>query len=403
MGNETPADFTAFQLQRFIAPIVPRAMGITAVVIAATWIVSWQIGNPHLGKLALLHCGAGIILLACAVLCHYAASRAMPVVVSVTGIAFVGVLSTTLCLVSYNNHTGLLQSLPYCMVAATIGGFFWPRAWSLLGGTVACMVPPYILMTTLYDGTLHIRVIYSQLLFFTLAIACAFWFLMNRVNRRTYHLLREVEAQSRLDSLTGLYNRRAWYERAYAAHTAEDRADTPVVLLYIDIDYFKSVNDRLGHVAGDEVLQRVANIVEAAAGPEAIVARFGGEEFVVYLPATDLPAAIARAERMQAALQTTSDWRCPVTISVGISAATVGEPLDDMIRRADQALLRAKDEGRDRFVVAEQPSASTRPAAHLWKHAGSPVPATAESLLSAFSSQQRERRTQTDRDRRFSI
>lgn len=403
MGNETPADFTAFQLQRFIAPIVPRAMGITALVIAATWIISWQIGNPHLGRLALLHCGAGVILLACAVLCHYAAYRAIPVVVSVSGIAFVGVLSTTLCLVSYNNHTGLLQSLPYCMVAATIGGFFWPRAWSLLGGTVACMVPPYILMTTLYDGTLHIRVIYSQLLFFTLAIAGAFWFLMNRVNRRTYHLLREVETQSRLDSLTGLYNRRAWYERACAAHTCGDRADTPAVLLYIDIDYFKSVNDRLGHMAGDEVLQRVANIVEAAAGPEAIVARFGGEEFVVYLPATDLPIAIARAERMQAALRATPDWHLSVTISVGISAATVSEPLDDMIRRADLALLHAKDEGRDRFVVAEQPSTATRPAAHLWKHAGSPVPATAESLLSAFSSQQPAARAQTGRARRFSI
>jgi hypothetical protein len=81
----------------------------------------------------------------------------------------------------------------------------------------------------------------------------------------------------------------------------------------------------------------------------------------------------------------------------------MGEPLDDMIRRADQALLRAKDEGRDRFVVAEQPSTSTRPAAHLWQHAGSPVPATAESLLSAFSSQQGENRTQTGRGRRFSL
>lgn len=168
------------------------------------------------------------------------------------------------------------------------------------------------------------------------------------------HLVLERQAQT--DALTGLANRRGLGEamtRADAAH-----AD-PVLLalLVIDIDHFKRVNDRYGHGTGDLILRHVAAHVARVAGPGAIVARHGGEEFVVALRSYDLTRAGTIAERIRASIgpsfEAASDLP-PVTISIGVAAGTSDE-FQTLLEDADCALYRAKNEGRNRVMLADGP------------------------------------------------
>ncbi len=149
------------------------------------------------------------------------------------------------------------------------------------------------------------------------------------------------------DHLTGLPNRRALDEfRAGAT--------VPVAVVMFDLDHFKSVNDTYGHLVGDIVLQRIARILDAAAGDFATVYRWGGEEFLLVCPGADTDAALGMAER---ARQNTTDvdWSAVapdlrVTLSAGAADGTSGE-LDELVERADLALYRAKQAGRDRVEV----------------------------------------------------
>lgn len=179
------------------------------------------------------------------------------------------------------------------------------------------------------------------------------------LSRRVREQNRQLGAISRTDGLTGLLNRVHW-ERAVSAELKRHcRHGSPAALLMLDIDHFKSVNDRHGHLAGDEVIQNVAAVLHAAIREQDTPGRYGGEEFGIILPDTDLDGAVAIAERIRthietAVLQTTEGIRC--TASIGVAAAEgAGDDPRQWIARADRALYRAKTLGRNRTVV-EQPT-----------------------------------------------
>lgn len=164
------------------------------------------------------------------------------------------------------------------------------------------------------------------------------------------------------DSLTGLHNRR------YALHqlnTILGRPGRGVAVMMLDLDYFKGVNDRYGHAAGDLVLQRVAKRLRAQLRQGDLLARMGGEEFLVALPDTDLDAAMDCGERLRGSIAETPfklNRDVPpirVTLSVGIalSAGQMNETADDLIARADRALYGAKSDGRDQVTLAGLPAA----------------------------------------------
>ena len=161
------------------------------------------------------------------------------------------------------------------------------------------------------------------------------------------------------DALTGLYNRR--YMESHLATLAEQAStrSKPLALMMIDIDYFKSINDGYGHDAGDDVLREFAVRIRKSIRGIDLACRYGGEEFVVVMPETDLGVAGMVAERIRRAIASnpfsvsSGTNRLDVTISIGLATLDAkGEQIADVLKRADQALYRAKRDGRNRVVSA---------------------------------------------------
>ena len=179
-------------------------------------------------------------------------------------------------------------------------------------------------------------------------------------------LLGQLQRLARRDPLTGLLNRRGMHA-ALDQHARQHRraADTFSVLM-IDIDHFKAVNDRHGHEAGDRALAQVARLMSQTLGPADLLGRFGGEEFVVLLPAVGLAKARAQAEvlRERVRAQPLALDSGPLTLSVSIGVAEWAGPPEDVARllaRADGALYRAKHQGRDRVESSPGAASPTQP------------------------------------------
>lgn len=172
----------------------------------------------------------------------------------------------------------------------------------------------------------------------------------------------EMEKLATIDSMTGLHNRRHFLTLAAAEWSRFQRYYRPLSVLMIDVDHFKSVNDRYGHAVGDEALVAVANACLKDKRSSDIVGRLGGEEFAMLLPETDLYQARIVAERIRRNVAdstlTAHLVQFKVTVSVGFAAATVSMPgFEALLAAADQALYHAKAEGRNRIVAGSPPSA----------------------------------------------
>jgi diguanylate cyclase (GGDEF)-like protein len=165
-----------------------------------------------------------------------------------------------------------------------------------------------------------------------------------------------AESEARTDALTGLPNRRYFDE--YSSLLASRRRSTDRVgILAVDVDHFKRLNDEYGHQVGDEVLRAIAGAIAAAIRDDDVAVRYGGEEFVVVLRNPGQGIALEVGERMRSAVRDLDlSWagvNRSVTISVGVAAAQfAGEPIGDVVERADKALYAAKRAGRDRVVEA---------------------------------------------------
>jgi diguanylate cyclase (GGDEF)-like protein len=171
------------------------------------------------------------------------------------------------------------------------------------------------------------------------------------------------------DHLTGLLNRRAFLETAHMLCARQADRRQPVTMMVMDLDHFKSINDRFGHAVGDEVLRVFANVARSSMRGSDLVGRIGGEEFAVIV-AEPMEFAERIAERLRASFETAGITIAEQTIgaTVSIGAATSYEPVTDiapLIARADEALYRAKRDGRNRLHKADEgePSEQARPAA----------------------------------------
>ncbi|QUS40374.1 PleD family two-component system response regulator [Tardiphaga alba] len=185
-----------------------------------------------------------------------------------------------------------------------------------------------------------------------------------QVRRRRYtdHLRDNVQNSIEAaitDGLTGLHNRR--YMESHLETLAEQAAlrSKPLALMILDIDYFKSINDNYGHDCGDDVLREFATRIRKSIRGIDLACRYGGEEFVIVMPETDMHVASMVAERLRRSIAgepfsiDRGNKRIEVTISIGLATLEKkGEPIADVLKRADVALYRAKHDGRNRVVAA---------------------------------------------------
>jgi two-component system cell cycle response regulator len=167
-----------------------------------------------------------------------------------------------------------------------------------------------------------------------------------------------LEALAHTDPLTHLLNRRALTIRLVAELERVRRYNSPLTMLMIDLDHFKTVNDTYGHLVGDDVLRGISTILQRSVRSVDMVARYGGEEFVIVLPETGEQGAVAFAERLrerveQHKFEAARVTPVKITVSIGVSSfpAPHVESAEDLFARADAALYRAKERGRNKVCV----------------------------------------------------
>ena len=187
-------------------------------------------------------------------------------------------------------------------------------------------------------------------------IIVVFMLVLANLLLRLRESMKEVSRLATTDALTGTLNRRGFAFEATVLLAHCRRRDKSVCLLVLDVDDFKSVNDRFGHAVGDKVLKFVADALRDLVRDEDLICRFGGDEFLVLFPETDLAQAEAVAERVRAYIEAAvidTESNCQVTVSIGCTHISVDEDLARAIARGDDALYVAKDKGRNRVVALD--------------------------------------------------
>lgn len=174
----------------------------------------------------------------------------------------------------------------------------------------------------------------------------------------------EILKNATMDALTGLNNRRQFEVRLKEEYSSANRQNTPLCAIMIDIDFFKKFNDTYGHAIGDTVLRTTANVIKEQLREYDIPSRYGGEEFCILLPQTNIDEAKIVAERLRTSVEnkkieikTNKNEQIKhisVTISVGLAQLDIKDMADDLYMKADRALYEAKEQGRNRVVVYEK-------------------------------------------------
>jgi len=321
---------------------IPDAWSILTAnaLLVAAYGVMWQGVRTFEGRssnIAPICAGAAIWIGACAVPAFYAVGTARALLVMA--------ISMTYSLAAAGElWRGRAEPLPAR----------WPLIIVLVGHatTLPLRVP---LVSTLNGGPQAHPILIGSVIFETLLFCICGVYLLGSLSKERLAL--RHERTSLLDPLTGVANRRAFLSRGMRIIDNAEISGQPAALLLFDLDHFKSVNDRYGHAAGDELLLAFCRVATAKIRRTDLFARLGGEEFGCLLPNATPAIAIAIAEEIRAEFATvqldTGSARLAATVSVGMSAIDRLNPdLPSLLIAADRALYRAKQEGRNRVAAA---------------------------------------------------
>lgn len=314
-------------LQRWIIPILMVVYGIVGLAFAKHFL-NTKSNLPRAHKIATWVCALSAVLLAIAMVADkqlYALLNAFAFVTFFSG------MMLTLGLMSF--HSGyrysryfLLASIASMLGTATtalsVWGFIPFNDWTYRAVELGMLVDATLLALALADQLRSIQL--------------------------EWKLAEQLAAR---DPLTGLNNRRSFLEKAHSVWSTAQRSERDLSVIILDIDHFKSINDRHGHAAGDSALVAIGNVLTGSARDGDIVARWGGEEFLLLLPETRLEAAITMAERLREAISEirlpSRDAEITFTASFGVAHIAEHETLGALISEADNYLYQSKEKGRD--------------------------------------------------------
>lgn len=216
-------------------------------------------------------------------------------------------------------------------------------------GAASVLVPAVILLTAGADADIVRIAAIGSILIFLLVMHR-----MAGLIRQTHQQAEALEHLSRTDPLTGAANRRHFEDALKHEIDRAERANSPLSLAFLDLDHFKQFNDSHGHPAGDLLLQKLVATWRETVRPTDLLARIGGEEFVVLCPDTSARQCQTVVERLRGAVPNGQ------TCSAGIAERRAGDSSDALLRRADHALYKAKHRGRNRVILADAAAATAR-------------------------------------------
>jgi diguanylate cyclase (GGDEF)-like protein len=249
----------------------------------------------------------------------------------------------------YNNEEFFLKVMDLIILLSVI--FILPNKFeNKIIVSLIIYIAFFIMSSYIFPGVLYQHflagMVYSFIMILVLTIT---YYKINYSARINYINEIELKILSETDHLTGIYNRAKFENELIRWMKHKDRYEVDLSLIMMDFDFFKMVNDRYGHLAGDKVLKDGINIVENMLRSTDIFARFGGEEFIILLPETECEKAAILAERIRKALED-HDFHTGemVTCSFGVVEINKGESIKDAVNRADELLYAAKRNGRNR-------------------------------------------------------
>jgi diguanylate cyclase (GGDEF)-like protein len=362
---------------RLLCPIVALLNAAHVAVFYLAWrnntagdhTVQWQ------WALLVAHTGMGLTMLAATWLAHRiirsaspTGMRLFPAAVMALGLGF----AITVVVIDQ----WVTPSITPFLIASLITGvvvYLRPAiATALYLGTYAAFFAGMGLVSTQPAMLLSNRVNGITACVMGLSLSVLLWRKFTIITRQHAQLVAAnaaLERLTRLDGLTGLYNRATFVEMSRRELARAQRSGGSTVILLLDLDHFKQVNDQWGHPAGDAVLCHVAVLLQSSVRHTDLVGRLGGEEFMVLLPDTTVQDATALAEKLRQRLHDTpASWDgqfIAISMSIGLASPSTSErgSFDDLYQEADQALYQAKQRGRNCVVVntaAQQSDLKTR-------------------------------------------
>ena len=320
---------------------ITAAHGAMAVVMSAAGLLTWYAQKNAAPRLALkfLPEGVSVLILAWAV-----ALTLMDQAISANINAFINAaVGISIVFLLRPLSTLVILAFGWCALALALG---WTTDNAALLATNRMNAASASALALLVSILLWRRYVQAELLQRAL----------EESNQQLERQRAELETLATRDPLTGLFNRREFVRLAEEELARARRNHSALSLLMIDLDHFKTINDKFGHPTGDDVLRNVAGLMERSVRQTDRVARFGGEEFMLLLPDTSAADALHLANKLRQELADTpiASIGAPVTASMGLACMPAGKTLalDTLLRQTDQALYQAKHMGRNRTVVA---------------------------------------------------
>ncbi len=356
-GRFDPPEEAAYHQQKYddLRAYTRRALLALPVLMIGLWAWDWAVDSEAAPHTLLLRVG----LAGCAVPCLIAIRRPGFKAGPFTILLYASVLATQgfWLAILRRLDAGMLHGVGgymYYVLGVLVVGLPLRFRDNVIGLALTVLLPNAVALAGWLPGFSFTQ--YNALILPACGLSLYALWAFDRLYRRLFSYQANVEHLAGEDALTALPNRRRFMKAGEAMLEEARRYGRPGSLLLLDLDHFKSVNDRFGHGAGDAALQAVASLLKEHQRVVDLPARIGGEEFAMVLPETDLSGAVALAERLRGACEKLrvpvpgGVW-APLTLTMSVGAATweaQDRSLDDILRRADAALYRAKHAGRNR-------------------------------------------------------